>query len=159
MIFALMLLIAIATLGQIFLGDVYKLVDVENGNIIPDVTFVQTTLNALRGSGASLTIAVVGIIAVKVNFLLFFRRLGAQITMYLIFWYVVLFITIACGAASLGLMGYKCVFGEFEYIASTCSQRDVLRESFNFQIVSVVLDIFSDIFSKFFSLLSTHAES
>lgn len=149
MIFALMLLISIAALGQVFLTDIYKMVDVENGKIVPDATFPSTMENAARGSGAALTIAVVGIIAVKVNFLLFFKRLGTQITTYLVFWYVVLFITVACGAASLGLMGYKCVFGDFEYVVKTCATRDSLRESFDFQIVSVVLDVLSDLFSRF----------
>jgi hypothetical protein len=153
MMFALVLLLSIAVIGQVFLVDVYKIVDLENGKVMPDATFPDTMRNGLRGFGAALTIALVGILAVKINFLLFFKRLGTQITTYLIFWYVVLFITIACGATNLGLMDYKCVFGSFEYISMSCTQRPVLKRYFDFQIVSVVLDVFSDLFSKSFTPL------
>jgi len=93
-------------------------------------------------------LALVGILAVKINFLLFFKRLGTQITTYLVFWYIVLFITVACGATNFGLIDYKCIFGSYKYIAMTCSKRQSLRRYLDFQIISVVLDVFSDVLSK-----------
>jgi hypothetical protein len=148
MMFALSLLISIAALAQVFLVDIYKLVDFENGKLLPDASFPTTVTNGLRGFGVSIVIALVGISAIKINFLLFFRRLGTQITQYLVLWYVVLFITVACGAVNIGLMGYDCAFGSSEYVATTCYKRPILKRYFDFQIVSVVLDVFSDLFSK-----------
>lgn len=159
MIVALMLLLSIGILAQVFLVDVYTVVDIENGKIMPDATFPQTLLRGLRGSGATLIIGIVGIVAVKVNFLLFFKRLGTQITTYLVLWYIVLFITLACSAASLGLVGYKCISGDFEYIVSKCSGRGVQKASFELQIVSVVLDIFSDLFSKSWPVHGSYSDS
>ena len=149
MMFALTLLLTVVALGQAFLGDVYTVVDFENGDKIPDASFPDTLLKALRGFGASLTVALVGILAVKINFLLFFKRLGTQITMYLVFWYIVLFITVACGAINIGLMDYKCVFGELSYTLSKCIRRSTIKRYFVFQKVSVILDVISDFFSKF----------
>ncbi|OAK95324.1 hypothetical protein IQ06DRAFT_309680 [Phaeosphaeriaceae sp. SRC1lsM3a] len=153
MMFALVLLLSIAAIGQVFLVDVYKIVDIENGKVMPDATLPDTMRNGLRGFGAALTIALVGILAVKINFLLFFKRLGTQITTYLVFWYAVFFITISCGATNLGLMDYKCVFGDFQYIAMSCTQRNVLKRYFDFQIVSVVLDVVSDLFIMCFPII------
>ncbi|KAF1961947.1 hypothetical protein CC80DRAFT_463505 [Byssothecium circinans] len=146
MMFALVLLLSIAALGQVFLVDVYKIVEFENGSILPEATFPDTMRHGLRGFGAALTISLVGILAVKINFLLFFKRLRIQITPYLVFWFIVLFITIACGITNIGLMDYKCVFGSFEFIAMNCSQRKALKRYFDFQKISVILDVISDVF-------------
>jgi hypothetical protein len=148
MMFALALLIAMSAVSQVYLTDVYKIVDFENGKLVPDATFPSIMTRGLRGFGLSLTLALVGILAVKINFLLFFRRLGTQITQYLVFWWIVVFITFACGATNIGLMGYDCVFGSTEYLATQCQARHNMKRYFDFQIVSVVLDVFSDLFSK-----------
>jgi len=146
--FALALLLSVVVLAQTFLADVYMIVEFENGHVIPDASFPNTMRHGLRGFGAALTISLVGILAVKINFLLFFKRLGTQITSYLIFWYVVLFITVACGATNIGLMDYKCVFGSLEYTMGNCTQRSTIKRYFDFQKVSVILDVISDVLSK-----------
>ena len=114
-----------------------------------------TLIAAWLGVGAALTIALVVILAVKINLLLLFKRPGTQITTYMIFRYVVLFITIVYGATNLGLMDYKCLFGNFEYILMSCTQRPALKRYLNFQIVSVVLDVFPDLFSQCCTSLSS----
>jgi hypothetical protein len=85
MMFALALLLSVVALAQAFLGDVYKIVEFENGHLIPDASFPNVMRHDLRGFGAALTISLVGILAVKISFLLFFKRLGTQITSYLVF--------------------------------------------------------------------------
>ena len=55
MMFALVLLFAIAAVGQVFLGDVYKIVDIENGVVMPDATLPTVMTKGLRGFGAALT--------------------------------------------------------------------------------------------------------
>ena len=150
MMFALALLLSVVALAQAFLGDVYKIVEFENGHIIPDASFPDVMRHGLRGFGAALTMSLVGILAVKINFLLFFKRLGTQITSYLVFWYIVLFITVACGATNIGLMDYKCVFGSLEYTMMNCTQRSTIKRYFDFQKVSVTLDVISDALSKSF---------
>jgi uncharacterized membrane protein len=81
---------------------------------------------------------------VKINFLVFFRRLGANITTYSVFWYIVLFLTIACGVINIGLMDFPCVFPTFEYLMSSCQSRSTLKRAYDFMRVSVSLDAFSD---------------
>ncbi|KAF2684606.1 hypothetical protein K458DRAFT_477792 [Lentithecium fluviatile CBS 122367] len=144
MIFALALLLSVAALGQVFLDDVYEVVRFENGEKLPDASFPRVMENGLHGFGTAMTISLVGILAVKINFLLFFKRLGTQIPSYLIFWYIVLFVTVACGATNIGLMDYKCVFESLEYTLQHCTQRSRLKRYFDFQIVSVILDVVSD---------------
>jgi hypothetical protein len=158
MMFALALLLSVVVLAQIFLADVYKIIEFGNGHVIPDATFPDTMIHGRRGFGAALTISLVGIMAVKINFLLFFKRLGTQITSYLIFWYFVLFITVACGA-TIGLMDYKCIFGSLEYTMRNCNHGSNNKRYFDIQKISVILDVISDVLSKSIVSLVSHTSS
>lgn len=52
------------------------------------LTSLRTTVrNGLRGFGVSLLLLLIEILAVKINFLLFFKRTGTHITSYLVCWY------------------------------------------------------------------------
>ncbi|ORY03570.1 hypothetical protein BCR34DRAFT_520715 [Clohesyomyces aquaticus] len=144
MMFAMALLLSVVVLGQVFMTDVYAVGEFQNGQRLPDATFPKVFQNGLRGFGAALTICLVGILTVKINFLLFFKRLGTQITSYLVFWYTVLFVTVACGATNIGLMDYKCVFSSVESILLHCTQPSVIKRYVDFQMVSVILDVISD---------------
>jgi hypothetical protein len=65
----------------------------------------------LRAFGIAILLSYFGIWSIKLDFLLFFKRPGTQITTYLVFWWAVLFVTMASGAVNLGLYQYQCVFG------------------------------------------------
>jgi hypothetical protein len=159
MMFALALLLSVVVLAQIFLADVYKVIEVVNGHVIPDATFPDTMRHGQLGFGAALTISLFGILAVKINFLLFFKRLGTRITSYLIFWYFMLFITVACGATT-GLMDYKCIFGSLEYTMRNCTHgSNNNKRYFDVQKISVVLDVISDVLSKSVVSLVSHTSS
>ncbi|KAF2267293.1 hypothetical protein CC78DRAFT_566250 [Lojkania enalia] len=145
MMFALALQLSVAVLGETFLDDVYLIVEFENGERAPDKNFSNIMKRGLRGFGAALTISLVGITAVKLNFLLFFRRLGTQITSYYVIWWIILIFTLGCGGVNLGLMDYKCVFArDLVYVITKCAQRSAIKRYFDFQKTSVILDVVSD---------------
>lgn len=148
MLFALILMGSLAALGQAVLTDIYTIIAFQNGSLVPDAAFLDTMLRGVRGFGSALIISMIGILAVKISFLLFFKRLGAQITSYLVLWYVLLFITVACGVVNVGLVNFRCNFGSIETISKSCTGRAVVEHEVAFQIISVVLDVFSDVLSR-----------
>lgn len=149
MMLALALLLSVVVLGQVFLCDIYALVQIENDDKLKDSRFPKIVQSSLRGYGAALVVCLVGILAVKINFLLFFKRLGRQITSYLIMWYAALVFTIACGITVIAMVDYKCMFNSLEYTILHCKNGQDMRRSMVFQLVSVIFDVVSDVFSKF----------
>lgn len=59
-----------------------------------------------------------GLWCVKFSFLAFFYRLGSKVKSHRIWWYVVLFCTVAVWMASVADIDYRCSFGGLEYTMS-----------------------------------------
>ena len=148
MLLALGMLLSTASLGQAYLSNLYVLMAVSKSEIVPGPNFYKEAQQGLRGYGSAVILSWLGIWAIKLNFLLFFKRLGAQITAYTISWWIVLFATIACGAASLGLMQYDCMFGPINDIINTCARHDSLKQTSSFFKGSCIVDVVSDVLSK-----------
>ncbi|KAF2119898.1 hypothetical protein BDV96DRAFT_566279 [Lophiotrema nucula] len=146
MIIALGMLLTSAALGQVYLKDIYMLMGVAKGEIVPDANFPSKAQRSLRAFGIAMLFSYLGIWAIKLNFLLFFKRLGAQITAYLVFWWAVLIFTIACGAVSIGLMQFHCMFGPINDIMVICPQYPTLKQTYDFFKVSCIIDVVSDAF-------------
>ncbi len=148
MIFALSMLLAIAALGQVYLKDVYMLMAVSNGQVMLDADFPAEAQRGLRAFGTTMLLSYLGIWAIKLNFLLFFRRLGRQIVSYTILWWAVLIITLACGGVNLGIMQFKCMFGPIEHIMTVCPQYPTLKQTYTLFKLSCILDVVTDVLSE-----------
>lgn len=151
MVFALGMLLSVAGLGQAYLKDIYTLVAVSNHEMMPDPNFPKEAQRGLRAFGITMVLLYLGIWAIKLSFLLFFKRLGTRITAYLIFWWAVLIVTVACGAASIGTMQYHCLFGHINDTLVICSEYSTLKHTYNLFKVSCILDVASDVLSKLIS--------
>ena len=86
MLLALGMLLPIVALGQVYLKDIYMLMAVSKGEIMPDPNFPKEAQRGLRAFGVAMLLSYLGIWAIKLNFLLFFKRLTTQITSYHYFW-------------------------------------------------------------------------
>jgi hypothetical protein len=86
----LCLLLVAAALGQVYLGDFYKLMAVSKGEMMTVANFLKEAQRGLRAFGIAMLFSYLGIWAITLNILLFFKRLGTQITAYLVFWWAVL---------------------------------------------------------------------
>ena len=155
MLFALSMLLSVAALGQVFLKDIYMLMAVSKGRMIPGPNFSKDAQKGLQAFGVAMLFSYLGIWAIKLNFLLFFRRLITKMTsffvFYLIFWWAVLIITIACGAVSIGLMQFRCIFGPLNQIITVCPRYQSLRQTYTFFKVSCIVDVASDMLSGLIS--------
>jgi len=86
----------------------------------------------------------IGIWTIKLNFMLFFYRLGHQIHAYKIFWWISVFVVMACGVVSLGVIPYRCHFRDVVEITKECGTHDGISRIYNMYIVSVAVDVVSD---------------
>lgn len=105
--FSLCLLLATTIIGQLCVGYIFTMVAVSNGAAMPSPDFLSETTLGLRSFGALMILNYVGIWLVKLNFLLFFRRLGNHVKIYRILWWSVVIFNLAAGATVIGLIDFK----------------------------------------------------
>lgn len=150
MLFALLLQIVFAGLGQAYLSDIYYMTHVQNGVAAPEADLLQRMSRALRGDGIMLLISLVGIWVIKMNFLLFFYRLGHHMTTYRVLWSLAVVVVIGCGAAAVGMLPYACQFGDIMYVITQCSSQASVGAIYTKYKVSVAVDCVTDAVSKCF---------
>ena len=156
MLFALAIMCAISVLTQMRIQNVYTISAVGNGVERPGPTFLEDAHAGLLAFGATNVLWYIGIWVVKLNFLIFFYRLGHQITGYLVFWWVVLVFTLGCGATGIGLIQYECLFSKFSEFTTAmikCAATESFRRTYTYFKISVSLDVVSDALSECFYLL------
>lgn len=151
MAIALSLLLTMSIVCQVFLRDIYEVVAVSNHSKIPGPDFLEVMARGMRGFGTAMLLANIGIYTIKLNFLLFFKRLGAQIRSYEIFWWSVLLLTVGCLAVALGVMQYDCMFGDVvSHIIRVCGTNETVGKTYTLFKLSCILDVISDAFSKLY---------
>lgn len=151
MLFALALLLCVASLGQVCIQDMYTIMAVANNERMSGSDSSMAAQRGMRVAGVAGLLSFLGIWAIKLNFLLFFRRLVVKITKYMILWWAVLIITIACGAITISLTQFHCTFGPMDYIMTTCLQPSTLKRANTFYLVSCIVDVVSDLLSELIS--------
>lgn len=147
MLLALACHLGLAIMGQLFLANIYELTAVEHGAPIGP-NFFTNVLHALKAFGVMSILSVIGIWLIKLNFLLFFYRLGSQIAVYRAVWWIVFIFSIGCGAGCLGLFQYPCMFGSLKTVFVQCATVSVIRETYVRVVMTAVLDILSDVTSE-----------
>jgi hypothetical protein len=143
-------LIALAILLQLFLGDVYLILHAENHQSVPVLDFPSHLLAGLRADGIAILLNTLGVWLIKLSFLLFFRRLGREIRLYMIIWYVAFALVIATGATHIGLIPYDCTFGSLYHITVECATVSKVSQIYARYKASVVIDVISDATSKLY---------
>ena len=153
---AMAILISIATILQLFIGDIYLMMAVENQTASPGLDFPNRMLAGLKADGVVLILCTIGVWLIKLNFLIFFYRLGHQIRLYLIFWWVATLVVIGCLAVLLGVIPYSCSFGSLEHIVMICGSESSVAHIYTVYKVSISIDVVSDAISEFFLTSNQH---
>ncbi|KAL2016803.1 hypothetical protein VTK56DRAFT_2972 [Thermocarpiscus australiensis] len=147
MLFALALHSVEAVLVQLYVGHMYDVEAVENGDfsrIGPD--FFPNAKKGFAALGACVNITMVGVLVIKLNFLIFFKRLGTSVRKFAIAWWAVTLFTIGGAIAQIGMQQFGCFFGSADYIFSdNCASEAALRRIFINAIFSAAVDALSDI--------------
>lgn len=148
MVGALACHLSLAIVGQIFLIDLYALLAVQYGATIGPDFYTTTSVRGVRSFGAICILSLAGIWLIKLNFLLFFYRIGHHMRAYRIAWGVAVVFCIGCGAACFGQIQYECMFGDLEMRFVTCTTAAYTKASYISVIMTAVIDILSDCASK-----------
>lgn len=148
MVAAMAVLIAIAVVLQVFLGDLYELLHVQNGLKLPGPNFYNQMAAGLRGGAIAIILNIVGLWFIKLNFMLLFYRLGYQIQSYLILWWVALVVVASCGVVNIALIPYDCTLGSILHITVTCAMESKVNQIYKRYIIIVVFDVLSDLIGK-----------
>jgi hypothetical protein len=145
--FAWIVLLATAILWQVIADDLYELMEVTAAVRLPSVNFVSNAERYMKGSLAVLFMFYVGLWTVKMSFLVFFYRLGNQVTYYRVSWWIVTCITVACGAVCLGDIQYHCLADPLAVVAVKCLGGDAIQFQNITLKVNCALDVFTDALS------------
>ncbi|KAI1352374.1 hypothetical protein F5Y01DRAFT_279957 [Xylaria sp. FL0043] len=150
---ALAILISLTILLQLFLGDIYLILHVENHQIVPGPDFPDRFLSGLQADGVGLLLCSLGTWFIKLSFLLFFRRLGREIRSYMIFWYIAITLVIAAGATNIALIPYDCTFGNLFHTTVECAKVSKVSEIYTRYKATVSIDVISDAIIIFFPVM------
>lgn len=150
MLVALALHSAQSVFIQLYVGYMYDVEAVEKGDYSKiDADFFANSRKGFVALGVCVYITVVGLLIIKLNFLLFFKRLGAGFRSFHVAWWIVTVFTVGGAVVLCGLQEIRCLFGPIEYIlGGECVERSILRRIFVKSIFSVVVDVVSDILSE-----------
>ena len=140
--------LASACVSQLRLHSVYLMEDVSNGLALPPPTFLDDVTTALHGMFIQGVLTITGIHAVKLSFLIFFYRLGGQITEYLVLWGVAAFVSFASYAISMGLLESRCTLSPLDVVFSECTTQAAVDRQWRYMIAYCTIDAVSDFLSK-----------
>lgn len=162
MLLALAMHNAEAILIQLYVKYAYDIEAVQKGDVskiskMGDPDFLAGLKKGFVGIGASVNLSMVGILIIKLNFLLFFRRLGAKSHKIItILWWAVLVFTVTATAAQIGVQMFGCFFGDIVWIMSEsgCSNASISRRVFMSNVFSATVDALTDFLSEY-SISST----
>jgi hypothetical protein len=147
MLLSLVILIGFSIMTQIHLADIYFLNHLLRGYIPPGISFVEIVTRAstaLKTEGASLVLFVIGIDLIKLNFLVFFYRIGNRIQTYLVLWWVGFVLVLGCGVIGLGIIPYHCVMDDPVTIFANCRSGAFEKYQSDVNKASVAIDVISD---------------
>lgn len=152
MLLALAIYDAQAILIQLSLQSAYELEAVEMVDL-SKTTQPDIFTDLRRGTvtvGTSYILIIVGVLVIKLNLLLFFRRLDVKAYKTVtILWWIVLNFTVAGAMAQIAVLKLDCIFGSIEHIfGGACSTESTFQRNLVIAIFSSTVDAVSDLLSE-----------
>ncbi|KAK3293113.1 uncharacterized protein B0H64DRAFT_403529 [Chaetomium fimeti] len=148
-IFATSLTVVVAGLWQWQAPAMYEILEVMAGLAPPTPDFADKTLRWLKVQLIAELFFYTGLTAVKLAFLLFFKRLGHNVNRFNWFWWPVVIFVVAIYAVCLGTVEYRCLLPSIEDVTGYCSS----PELGNFTAITLKFNCAMDVFSDFLIIL------
>lgn len=127
----------------------YDFMHVVSGRLWPPPPdYVINTERYYTGHLIVLLFFYTGLWSVKLSFLVFFRRLGHNISTQKYIWWPILFFTLATYFACIGDIQYKCLARPLAEIVAECNSDYYVNYSFVTFKANCALDVLSDFLSK-----------
>ncbi|KAF7900091.1 hypothetical protein EAF00_004427 [Botryotinia globosa] len=127
-IVAWLLLLCCAIICQKISRDMYEMLGVLNGVLLPPPEgFEKHAERFLRGSAAVYVLYYCTLWLIKISFLLFFGRLLENVDSYVWPRRIVAIVVFASWIICIGIIPYSCLVPSFEKISATCLSRSAIR--------------------------------
>ncbi|KJZ70911.1 hypothetical protein HIM_09704 [Hirsutella minnesotensis 3608] len=143
-VFAWILVLLVAALWQWAAKDMYYVIDVQAGLAQFAPNFFERMSRWLRVSLIVELFFYTALVAIKLSFLFFFRRLGDGIHYFRYIWWPVLVITLGSYFGSVGNVNYKCLVGTTEEILGVCNTPGEIDWTTRTLQANCVLDVLTD---------------
>ncbi|KAI0184115.1 hypothetical protein EV127DRAFT_399380 [Xylaria flabelliformis] len=155
MVLAVLLHSAEAVLGYLYIQGCYLLEGLERGQVSPlEQNLFPKIQHCVKGFGYTYTLTTLGTFFIKLNFLLFFRRLGSNVRIYNILWWCILAINIAATVGLIADEDFGCFFGDIGYVfSSACTDKEALFAINARLISSSAIDAITDILVFMFPVI------
>lgn len=148
MLIALSIIISIGGVLHTHLADIYLMSLPPSATSLSPGDYSSRLTVVWRADGVAVILSALGIWTIKMNFMLFFYRLGHKIKTYTIFWWVAAVVIVACGAVLLGLIPYHCMFNDSAWVNVHCVTTSKMGYIYSVYQANIALDILSDLISK-----------
>jgi hypothetical protein len=102
----------------------------------------------LHGSLGVLLMFYVGLWAIKIGFLVFFKRLGDRVRFYRIYWWAITVVTVVAGVACIGDIQYGCLAVPVQETLVKCAGPAAIRFQDTTLKVNCALDVLTDVLSE-----------
>ena len=148
-IFAWVLALLTAIDWQIVAGFMYQFIAITRGQLWPPpATFVDDSERYFTGSAVFIIFFYTSLWAVKISFLLFFKRLGLNVRRQKVLWWCVFAFTIATYLSCIGNIQYSCLVVPLAELVKHCSN----DWEINFQQTTLkfncAVDVLTDLMSN-----------
>lgn len=152
MVLALLIIISITGVLHTYLAGIYLMSLPPESTGLSSEDYLSRLTVVWRADGVAILLSVFGIWTIKMNFMLFFYRLGHQIRAYANFWWVAVVIIVACGAVLFGIFPYDCIFNDSAWVNTHCATMSKMGYITSVYKANVAVDVLSDLISKLVSL-------
>lgn len=131
-----------------YLADIYLMsLPIESVDL-PSEDYANRLTVVWRVDGVAVILSTLGTWIIKMNFMLFFYRLGHQLRAYVAVWWVAVVVIVACGVVILGIIPYDCMFETSDWVNTHCSTTSKMDYIYSFYQANVALDVLSDLISE-----------
>lgn len=152
-VFALILALTSAILWQIFAKYMFQLLAVAYGTP-PGPNFPTDFEHYGKASAAVVIFFYSTLWAIKISFLIFFKRLGKNVRRQKLLWWPIFGFTMATYFASIGIIPYNCHMDSLDEVLRDCSTNSATR----FQEINIKLNCLWDVLTDFLSLYALHGK-
>ena len=147
--FAWLLALLTAIDWQIVAKLAYRFQAVVSGKFWPPPdTFEKDTENYFKGTLVVLVFFFTSLWAIKLSFLMFFQRLGQNVTGQKKLWWCVFSLTVATYLVAIGVLQYSCLAGPFQELFQNCTgNRPVQYQRMTLKF-TCAMDVLTDYLSE-----------
>ena len=147
-IFALTLVLASAIIWQILAKKMYQFIMVNRGEELPPPNFITDAEDYLRATLAISLFYFSTLWAIKISFLIFFKRLIKNVRRQELMWWPILGFTVATYFACIGTIPYKCLGTvPLQQAIVTCTKDSTIKSHRISLLLKCAWDVITDFLS------------